>query len=303
MLERIDQKIIPKIAGELRLFSVVRNERDRLDYFIRYYSALGVQRFFFVDNGSTDGTLDVLANFPNVHVFRADGSFAEALCGSVWLQQLAADYAQEGWMVVADADEFLVVPGQEHTSLQEFCKRLSSEGAEAFRSILVDMYSDKPIIETTYLPGSDPLEVCPYFESKTIYCVEPIKEEGRGRWSHFGGVRFRLFNLPVLLDKVALIKYRRGMEFELGQHGLRNVRFSSMRGATLHFKFFNTFYDRAIIEAARGEHWRQAQEYRRYATVLADRSLTAFGILSQVFRHSNDLLECGVMRMSECNPC
>jgi hypothetical protein len=48
---------------------VVRNEALRLPATLRHHCAIGVQRFFVLDNGSTDGTLDLLANEPDVDVF------------------------------------------------------------------------------------------------------------------------------------------------------------------------------------------------------------------------------------------
>ena len=38
---------------------------------------------------------------------------------------------------------------------------------EALPTILLDMYSPRPISENTYKPGQDPLDVCAYFDSNT----------------------------------------------------------------------------------------------------------------------------------------
>jgi len=46
--------------GGIFLFSTMRNEALRLPYFLEYYRALGVDQFFIVDNGSTDGTAELL---------------------------------------------------------------------------------------------------------------------------------------------------------------------------------------------------------------------------------------------------
>ncbi len=54
----------------------VRNEALRLPSTLRQHRALGVNRFFVVDNGSTDGTLDLLAGEPDVHVFTTADSYA-----------------------------------------------------------------------------------------------------------------------------------------------------------------------------------------------------------------------------------
>src|ERR1044071_3643823 len=57
-LTRIDQRPIPDNFQEIRAFMMVWNESIRLESTLRHYRQLGVHRFFVVDLGSTDGTLD-----------------------------------------------------------------------------------------------------------------------------------------------------------------------------------------------------------------------------------------------------
>lgn len=57
LLKRVDQRPIPKSCHEIRLYCKVHNERRNLEWFIPYYRNLGVERFFIVDDDSTDGTL------------------------------------------------------------------------------------------------------------------------------------------------------------------------------------------------------------------------------------------------------
>ena len=46
------------------------------------------------------------------------------------------------------------------------------------------------------------------------------------------------------------------------------IRYADLRGVVLHFKFFSTFHEAAEREAARGEHWNNASEYKTYRGVL-----------------------------------
>ena len=48
-------------ARPILLFSTMRNERIRVPYFLAYYRRLGVNHFLIVDNGSTDGSREFLA--------------------------------------------------------------------------------------------------------------------------------------------------------------------------------------------------------------------------------------------------
>ena len=47
--------------SDVLCFIVLRNEKVRLPFFLKYYRALGIKHFFIVDNGSTDGSTQYLA--------------------------------------------------------------------------------------------------------------------------------------------------------------------------------------------------------------------------------------------------
>jgi hypothetical protein len=295
-LSSLGNSSVPAGAGEVRLFSVVRNEAPRLPYFLRYYSERGVDRFFIVDNDSTDSTSDVLLGHKHVHVFYTSEKYSQSRYGAAWLETLLAQYGRDHWCVVADADEFVVYPGWEYLSIPQLCQYFDLEQASAFHCILVDMYSDRPFDQTEYIPGTNPLKTCPYFETDTIQCVGSLRGVKAGHWRHRRGVRGRLFDLTVRLDKISLIKYDPAMTIEPGMHFLRNVRLSRIRGAVLHFKFLGDFSTRVAIEASRGEHWSNAIEYKRYAEVVAlGQPLCAYTSSSQRFRGSKDLIDAGVM--------
>ena len=53
----------------------VRDEIDLLPHFLKHYRQIGVKRFAFVDNGSTDQTLPFLLDQSDCDVFQFTGSF------------------------------------------------------------------------------------------------------------------------------------------------------------------------------------------------------------------------------------
>ena len=53
-MERLDDKPIPRGSGEIRCFCVGRNEAVKIPQFLEHHRGLGVDRFFYVDNGSDD---------------------------------------------------------------------------------------------------------------------------------------------------------------------------------------------------------------------------------------------------------
>jgi len=87
-MKRIDSRPIPDNKEEIRSFLIVRNEALRLPSTLRHHRSLGVHRFFVLDNGSTDGTLDYVLAQPDVHVFSTTERYSQSHCGIVWTNEL-----------------------------------------------------------------------------------------------------------------------------------------------------------------------------------------------------------------------
>jgi glycosyltransferase involved in cell wall biosynthesis len=299
-LRRLDSRAIAAGAGEVRLFAVMRNEALRLPHFLHHYAKAGVDRLFVVDNGSTDGTTDLLLSTSNAHVFRTEDSYRSAGWGISWLQALLEQYGLERWCVVADADEVFVYPGSETVTISRLCRYLNSEGTSAVYCTLIDMYADKPLAHLQYQAGDDPVEVCPCFEVDTIRSLGNHPRDFGYAPSFNGGMRKRVFDLDVCLDKISLFKFTPGMTLHEGLHRLSNATISNIRGAVLHFKYLPDFSLRAAAESAREEHWSEAFEYKRYSAALQQNpNLRFYAANSHRYRSSEDLLRLGILRSTE----
>jgi hypothetical protein len=87
---------------------LVRDEADIIDSQIRFHLARGVDFFVVTDNGSTDGTTDILeahAREGHLHVIREPRDVSqEASVTSI--ARLAATTYGADWVINSDADEF-----------------------------------------------------------------------------------------------------------------------------------------------------------------------------------------------------
>ena len=271
-LRRLDERTIDA-ASLVPAFACVRNERLRLPAMLDHHRRLGIDAFFVVDNDSTDDSVDFLLAQPDVHLWTAPGSFSDARYGTDWLLELMAEHRTSGWRLVIDADELFVYLGYEHTPIGELCRRLDAEGADALLAVMVDLYGDRPVNETSYEAGDDPLVACPWFD-RTPWSV--TRDEFAGHRSHpsfFGGMRQRVFGAPAgvdadtyfTLNKVPL--FRGGPELVPSPnfHWLDGACVSRGRSALLHWKYTAGFAADVQAEAVRGEHWDAASQYRRYA--------------------------------------
>ena len=70
---------------DILLFVTVRNEEERLPYFLDYYRRLGIDHFLFVDNASTDGTGELLRRQDDVSLWSSDQSYRLSRFGVDWL--------------------------------------------------------------------------------------------------------------------------------------------------------------------------------------------------------------------------
>ena len=301
-LSRIDRKRISTNQNEIRAFLVVRNKSLRLPATLRHYRQLGVDRFFVIDNGSSDGTLDLLGKEPDVHLFSTADSYAESLCGLTWLNALLDEYGSNFWALTVDADELLVYAHSERVKLRRFCRYLDRRGAQAVFCLLIDMYGEGDIRSVSYRAGQPLVDSSPYFDSvgySTIKTSQPPFIQ------IYGGPRERLFrergHHPPTVSKVPLIKWQKGFRYTVGTHGfMPPLRMSDVQAALLHFKFLGDFPARARVEAARGEHFDGAREYKAYSDLLRqDRAIMLKNEKSARYEGGQQLVSLGLMRTSD----
>ena len=316
--------------GEIRAFATCRNERLRLPAFLKHYRGLGIDRFFIIDNHSTDGSTDYLVGQPDVHLFRTANHYSEANMGTDWLNALLATFGIGCWCVTVDIDELLVYPGSEQASLRTLTEHLDRCGYEAFTCLLLDLYPDGALQHCGYEPGDDLLAATPYFDigpyETTRFDMCPgvhITGGMRERVFHpdfktrglaakiYDGLFYRVLeNLawlgtrpphrPPLLTKIPLVRWDERSSYLKGNHAVTRKIVAPDTGVLLHFKFLHDFHARAVQEAARGEHYDGASEYRRYAKRLGENpDMTFMYEGSTRFEGTRQLVGLGLMQDTE----
>ncbi|TIX17872.1 MAG: glycosyltransferase family 2 protein [Mesorhizobium sp.] len=242
-LARLDERPIDVGAGEILCFVGLRNEATLLPKLLDHYRGLGVDRFFFLDNGSTDGTRELILEQADSHCFHTEGShFAENIDPPRWINTLMNVFGTGHWCLSIDADELLVYPDFERVDLHRLCDYLDATGSEAVIGSMIDMYADGPLAECGY-DGKIPLiEATPYFDPEPGWLR--ARDGMYPPQQMFGGVRERVFwhgrfkqTFPPCLSKVPIVRWERGRHYHVAQHTISKVRFSELRVALLHFKF------------------------------------------------------------------
>ena len=268
-------------SDDILVFCTMRNERVRLPYFLNYYRDMGVGHFVFVDNDSTDGSLDFLSSQPDVSVWHTRASYKRSRFGVDWLNWLQWKYAHGHWCLVVDPDEFLVYPFCDTRPLRALTDWLDASSIKSFSAMLLDMYPKGRLDDQPYLEGGDPMEIASWFDSGN-YTLKKNKKFGN-LWIQ-GGPRSRVFfrNEPdkaPALNKIPLVKWDKRYTYVSSTHmllprGLNQVYDEwggeKASGVLLHAKFLDTFTDKAAEELKRAQHYSASVEYRAYADSLKD---------------------------------
>lgn len=267
--------------ADILVFSALRNERIRLPFFLDYYRRLGAAHFLFVDNNSTDGSRDWLADQPDVSVWTTPNSYRRARYGVDWLNWLQTKYGHGHWTLVVDVDEFLVFPFCDTRPLPALTDWMEASSIRSFPAMLLDMYPKGPIDAQPYREGQNPIEIASWFDSGN-YMIERNEKYGN-LWIQ-GGPRARAFfpdqpNKAPALNKVPLVKWKRGYAYVDSTHmllprGLNQVYDERggerISGVLLHAKFLDTFVEKSAEEMRRQQHYGKSREYKAYARHLQD---------------------------------
>ena len=307
----------------------------RLPAFLQHYRDMGVDRFFIVDNDSSDGSTEYLAGQPDVRLFGTANRYSEAGSGTRWLNALLSEFGVGAWSVAVDIDELLVYPGSEHASLHTMTEYLDRHGYEAMACLLLDLYPPGSLKECRYHVGDNLLAAAPYFDpnpydKSLVYSCPGALIRGGMRERVFypefraRGLGVRMYDatldrlahrVPVLretpwlrarrrrnppcLTKIPLVRWDEKSR-HLSSHWVSPKIVAPETGALLHFKFLHDFHDRACQEVARGEHYDGASEYQRYADRLGhtpDMTLMYEG--STRFQGTAQLVDLGLMEDTE----
>jgi len=267
--------------GDILLFCTQRNEHVRHPYFLKYYRDMGVNHFLIVDNDSTDGSLDYLADQPDVSVWHTKASYKRSRFGVDWLNWLQRKYGHGHWTLVVDPDEFLIYPFSDTRPLRALTDWLDASSIKSFSAMLLDMYPKGRIDEQPYRAGQDPLEIASWFDAGN-YVIERNTRYGN-LWIQ-GGPRQRMFFADApekapALNKIPLVKWDRKYTYVSSTHMLlpRGLNLvydewggEKASGVLLHTKFLDTFAIKAAEELNRKQHYAASVEYKAYAESLKD---------------------------------
>src|SRR5215212_4844015 len=289
MIEQIPPDSIEHLYGleqvsyeedELVLVCLVRNGRPYVKSFLEHYTSLGIKHLFFLDNGSTDGTIEALKQYENVSVLHTRLPFKRYQVSM--RQYLIERFGKKGrWCLYADIDELFDYPYSDVVGLGSLLGYLNERSYTAVVAQMLDMFPEEALSGRASNPLDEPLkERHRFYDISNIRRVN-IKElpltrnntyESDDIEFFYGGIRSTLFRSKYTNDltKFPLVYMDdRIKPMDESSHWADNAGVADFTCVLLHYKFLDGYFHQQAAQAVReGQYSNNSVLYKRSLEVL-----------------------------------
>ena len=249
------------------LICVIKNDMGKLVQFMEHYRKLGITKFIFLDNMSTDGTYEYLLKQEDTVVYRCQNSYLSSR-RIAWINRIIAEYGIDKWYMVVDSDEFFTYLGAKKYSISEFIQKVEEKGYKRAGVVHLDMYPKGSLFESD--SKMDFREKYCYFDKDT-YTLTRIKN-GRGIKIK-GGPRKRVFGTDENVSGVRLM-YIEKDDIVASSH--YTIPFEKSQNVPIyivsqHYKFIDEKdYDK-MIDAVKTEIYSNgSKDYKIYLNTISE---------------------------------
>ncbi|EJN06345.1 glycosyl transferase [Phyllobacterium sp. YR531] len=246
----------------------VRNEIIRIRASLTFYRSLGINEFYIVDNGSTDGTKAFLEQQSDVTLYETSQSYKRACYGILWTNWLMHKHAKGRWVLFVDADELFHFDTSIHATIFDLINDLEGSKQTYFFAPLIDLYGFSDLAIATVVDISDLYAVI----EAAWYDTQTYKSGGilpNGYRALLGGPRTRLsMNGPLSnLTKYPLIQHQSDRYFTASSHEFAPQRREAHQfaGCLLHLKLGNRTSLQHSDPSIEKEHYRNGAERKSIA--------------------------------------
>ena len=284
--------------GSIVAFTVLRDEVVRLPDWLNHHRALGVEHFVVVDNGSVDGSVELLEAEPDVSVYLTTDNYFRASAGMRWINQLVADLTDDCWCLYLDVDELLIYPGCETQLLPKLTDYLDRNDFTAMRGFMLDMHPETIVDADAYEMGDKLIEHAPYFWNDYTF----RDRTSCPYWDVRGGIRWATTPRRSLdLTKTPLIRSGADISFLASSHVISHARVADVTASLLHFRFSGTPFKQSEAETA-AESNAYILNRHTQLSALAERNASFLGEKTVRYVDSFQLLDLHLLRVGEFDP-
>ncbi len=259
--------------SDIVVVTLVRDGEVYVRSFVKYYLDRGVSHLVFIDNGSVDQTVPLLADAgERVTILSCQLPFG--LFTRSMRRYMVSRFGRGCWVLMVDIDEFFDFPFSSILRLADVLNYLNDEDYSAVTSQMLDLC-------TRGVPGSqlegdeDELANHRFYDISALE-KRPFRRSDKRLGSrtsranaeievHYGGAWRFLLGMRPLRTKHSLFFPSRGVKV-IDAHYIRGARVADFSAVLYHYKFIRGFRERTR-RAAAGPHavssaayWNQLSE-------------------------------------------
>ncbi len=289
---------------ELVVLCLLRNGGPFVEAFVEHYFSLGAKHLVFLDNGSEDGTIEILKSYENVTVLRSQLFYKKYQI--MFKKYLIERFGRGRWSLYVDVDELFDYPCSDVVGLDSFLGYLNGEGYTAMVAYMLDMFSEKPLSEE-----DDPV---PLKESHRFCDVSNVMAHDYRDVGDLGnvvsneeieilqgGVQGKLFGIcPILIKHPLIFLDDEIKPMDLSDHWVGNARVADVTGVLFHYKLSSSLFTAVRREIEEQRYVNRRGKYEKYLGVLEKNpSLTIKGETAREVRRVDDLVGTRFLVISE----
>ncbi|HEY2857242.1 MAG TPA: glycosyltransferase family 2 protein [Terracidiphilus sp.] len=166
----------------VHLYAICWNEGVMITFFLRHYESF-VDRFVIFDDGSTDGTVEILRAHPKVEVRRLKRRVRNSLVLSmlaVYQQAWKESRGKADWVIVTNIDEHL-----HHPAMPDYLADCRAQGVTAIPALGYNMVSETVPDDSLRLSETVTKGVLNHYMSKLdIFDPDAVREINYGAGRH-----------------------------------------------------------------------------------------------------------------------
>ncbi len=285
---------------ELVVVCLVRDGRPYVKAFIEHYRSLGAKHIAFLDNGSTDGTVEILRGYEDVTVLRTSLPYKlegapvkDDPVGNGWTREIPFKQylfsrfgGRDRWCLCADIDELFDYPYSDVIGPDSFLTYLNEGRYTAVAAQMIDMFPEEPLSGKT--AGVDePLKQLHRFCDLSNIDRRGMKGTRGGMKAlgsrnttvasdelefFGGGIRNTVFGTKPHLTKFPLVFLDgKTKPLDHSAHRVGNATVADITCVLFHYKFVDAHFQKQIAQAVSEEHrMRSSAKYKVYQRVIAE---------------------------------
>src|SRR5215208_4542123 len=303
---------------ELVVVCLVRDGRPYVKSFVEHYLSMGVKHLFFLDNGSTDGTVEVLKEYDHLTVLRT-GLPYKRYKGAM-KQYLIERFGRGRWSLCVDIDELFDYPYSDIVGLDSLLRYLNERSYTAVVAQMLDMFPEEPLSKAASEEDEPLKERHRFYDFSNIhaeYYSNIDVHSARDHWAYRracgtgnvlaneeievyrDGIQSTVFGGAPPLTKHPLVFVDEKIKpMDPSAHSASEARIADFTCVLFHYKFLNYLYE-LIRRAAREDRYGNTR-YKRWLGVLEKTpNLLIKGESARELESVNELVDNGFLAVSK----